>query len=425
MRNTLKGFDLTSPGWTLDTLKEETNRVFDVCEGCRRCFNLCPSFETLLNRTDDKDGDVTKLVPTDIADVVNQCFYCKMCWNHCPYTPPHKYEIDFPRLMAAWKTQPEIRKDQGFLIRLRDRMLVDTDLIGRIGTTFPGLSNWAIQTSWIRSLLHTMFGIHKDRKLLPFASSTLESWVSKTQKTQPKQPSAGKVALFGTCVSNYQSREIGEATVKVLKKNGVEIVYPEQQCCGMPYFDIGDLESMKKKAEANVASFLPWVERGYAIVAPLPSCSLMLKREYPYLFPSNDTHSIAEHTYDVCEYLMMLHRDGKLSLDFHKQPGKIAYQIPCHLRDQNIGFKSRDVMKLAGARVSTIERCSGHDGSWGVKSEYFDMSMKMASKLGKEIQGTEPDLIASDCPLSALQITQDTGKPVVHPIQVIERAYGL
>ncbi len=122
---------------------------------------------------------------------------------------------------------------------------------------------------------------------------------------------------------------------------------------------------------------------------------------------------------------MMLHRDGRLSTDFREKPGTIAYQIPCHLRDQNIGFKSRDLMKLTGARVSVIERCSGHDGSWGVKSEYFDMSMTMASRLGKEIQETEPDLIASDCPLSALQITQDTGKSVVHPIQVIEKAYGL
>ena len=420
----MKDFDLTTPGWTPDVLKEETLRVFDVCEGCRRCFNLCPSFETLLTHTDDHDGDVTKLTPTDFANVVNQCFYCKMCWNHCPYTPPHKYEIDFPRLMAAWKTQPEIRKGQGLLIRLRDRLLVNTDLIGWLGTVFPCLLNWVTRTPWMRSVLHRVFGIHKDRVLLPFISPTLKNWFARTYVVDTVSTNR-KVALFGTCVSNYQSREIGEATVKVLKKNGVEIVYPEQQCCGMPYFDLGDLKSIKKKADANMASFLPWIEKGHSIVAPVPSCSLMLKREYPYLFPSDNTTKLAEHTYDVCEYLMMLHRGGNLSTDFREKPGKITYQIPCHLRDQNIGFKSRDLMKLTGAHVSIIERCSGHDGSWGVKSEYFDMSMKMASKLGKELKDTEPDLIASDCPLSALQITQDMGKPVIHPIQVIARAYGL
>ena len=173
------------------------------------------------------------------------------------------------------------------------------------------------------------------------------------------------------------------------------------------------MAALTEKAEAIIAAFLPWIEKGYSIVAPVPTCSLTFKREYPYLLKSDAANTIADHTYDICEYLMMLHRDGRLSTDFHETTRTIAYQIPCHLRDQNIGFKSRDLMKLTGARVSVIERCSGHDGSWGIKSEYFDMSMNMASRLGKKIQETEPDLIASDCPLSALQITQDTGKPVV------------
>ncbi|HIB54491.1 MAG TPA: Fe-S oxidoreductase [Nitrospirales bacterium] len=422
----MKGFDLTTPGWTPEALKEETLRVFDVCEGCRRCFNLCPSFETLLNRTDDQDGDVTKLAQRDFADVVNQCFYCKMCWNNCPYTPPHQYEIDFPRLMAAWKTLPEIRKDQGLLTRFRDLVLVETDLIGKLGTRFPGLSNWAMRSGPIRAVLHRLFGIHQDRNLLPFQSPRFDTWFKHTQTASSSPPQTnGKVALFGTCIVNYQTRDIGEATAKVLKKNGVEVVYPEQQCCGMPYIDTGDIAALTKKAEANIAAFLPWIDKGYSIVAPVPTCSLMLKREYPYLLKSDAARTIAEHTYDICEYLMLLHRDGRLSTDFREKPGTIAYQIPCHLRDQNIGFKSRDLMKLTGARVSVIERCSGHDGSWGVKSEYFDMSMNMASRLGTELQEVEPDLIASDCPLSALQITQETGKPVVHPIQVIEKAYEL
>ena len=193
----------------------------------------------------------------------------------------------------------------------------------------------------------------------------------------------------------------------------------------MPYIDTGDIASIIKHAEANITAFLPWVDKGYAIVAPVPTCSLMLKREYPYLLKSEAAHRVATHTYDICEYLMMLHGDGRLSTDFREMPGTIAYQIPCHLRDQNIGFKSRDLMRLTGARVSVIERCSGHDGSWSAKREYFDMSMTMASRLGQEIHAVQPDIIASDCPLSAVQIAQETGTPVAHPIQIIEKAYGL
>ncbi len=420
----MKGFDLTSPNWNKNTLTEETTRVFDVCEGCRRCFNLCPSFGTLFDITDQQDGDVTKLSIEKFSDVVNQCFYCKMCWNHCPYTPPHKYEIDFPHLMAAWKTQPEVRKNQGFFLRLRDRILVNTDLIGRLGTSFPRLSNFIRQTKWVRYILHKALGIHKDRILLPFTTETLQSWFIKS-KNSSQVSGNNKIALFGTCVSNYQSREIGESSIRVLQKNGVEVAYPEQQCCGMPYFDTGDLQTMKEKANANITTLRPWIEDGYVIVVPTPSCSLMLKREYPYLFPSDPATVLANNTYDICEYLMILHRKGELLTDFVKHSKNIAYQIPCHLRDQNIGFKSRDLMSLTGAKVSTIERCSGHDGSWGVKSEYFDMSMKMASRLGKDIEDSAPDVIASDCPLSALQITQSTGKQVLHPIQIIEKAYGL
>jgi Fe-S oxidoreductase len=219
--------------------------------------------------------------------------------------------------------------------------------------------------------------------------------------------------------------------VQVLEKNGIEVVLPEQRCCGMPAFDLGDADAMITAAKANTSALRPWLEAGYDVVAPVPSCSLMLKREYPYLVPGEEVVRLSQRTFDICEYLLRLKRAGTLAMDFMKKPGRVAYQIPCHLRDQNIGFKSKELMELAGAQVDVVERCSGHDGTWGAKREFFGLSMKIAGKVMREIENHPADLVASDCPLAALQLDQagaarhTGGRPTLHPIQIVRDAYGL
>src|SRR5207302_1420726 len=446
----MKGIDLTAPMLERPAVVQETLRIFEVCDGCRRCFNLCPSFNTLFERIDAGDSDLSKLAPRDFEQVADECYYCKLCYNHCPYTPPHQYEIDFPRLMVGWK---KLQAQEG-KARWRDRLLVRTDWIGTLGTLLAPLANWANAQAWFRGILHRIAGIHRDRQLVRFQEETFPHWLQRTRDDRRRglyvgkqaevgaggarvpvapsnatgdgSPPVAKVVLFSTCLVDYHSVEVGQATVAVLEKNGVEVVRPEQQCCGMPLFDTGDIPGILKKAQANVATLKPWVDGGYDIIAPVPSCSLMLKREYPHLLPTEDAKLVASHTFDVCEYLMKLKKQGKLDTNFPNRPGKIAYQIPCHLRDQNIGFKSKELMELTGASVEVIERCSGHDGTWGVKVEFFDLSMKIAAKAVREVEAVQADLVVSDCPLSGVQLTQaGGGKPTLHPIEVVKQAYGL
>ena len=247
---------------------------------------------------------------------------------------------------------------------------------------------------------------------MPFEKKSFLQWWSQHQPLDPQKtdnPDHPKVALFPSCMVNHQATDIGKATVQVLEKNGVEVVVPGgQQCCGMPLFDLGDTQGMIHAAEANLKVLQPYINAGFDVVVPAASCSLMIKREYPYLQPTDPMKQLAERTFDVCEYVMKLKRAGKLSLDFSQNPGSISYQIPCHLRDQNIGFKSKDAMELTGAKVDLIEKCSGHDGTWGAKVEFFDMSMKIAKKAVRQIDETAK-VVASDCPLSALQIDQARG----------------
>jgi glycerol-3-phosphate dehydrogenase subunit C len=419
-------FDLITPGWTRSQLETETRRIFDICDGCRRCFNLCPSFNTLIDRIDEYESDLTKFTAQDFTKVEQECYYCKLCFNHCPYSPPHQYDLDFPRLMAAWKKQ---RTAEGGAT-WRDKLLIQTDAIGKLGSLTAPLANWALRTPWLRSLVDRMIGVHKNRQILPFQSRTFTQWWDQRKTASVSSGGNGKVAFFPGCLVTYQVTDIGKAAVQILENNGIEVVVPQgQQCCGMPRFDLGDTDGMAKIAESQYRLFVPYIEQGYDIVIPAPSCSLMFKREYPYLKPTSEMKHLSERTFDLCEYLMGLKRENKLSLDFPANPGRVAYQIPCHLRDQNIGFKSKELMELTGATVHLIEKCSGHDGAWSAKTEFFDLSMKIAKKAVREMEGESFDVVASDCPLSALQLDQAlqtaSAQTTLHPIQVVRNAYGL
>ena len=408
-------------------LQNNTQRIYEVCDGCRRCFNLCPSFTTLLNGIDRYEGDVAKLTLTDHHQIVDECYYCKLCYNHCPYTPPHQYALDFPRLMIAWKKHLAVTRG----VSWRDRWLIKTDMIGSLGSRFASVANWVMGLRFLRGLMESWVGVHQDRQVLRFTPETFLQWWGRRGKSQVAASAPKKVALFGSCMVNYQATDVGKATIQVLEKNGVHVVVPAQSCCGMPSFDIGDTAAIQLAASANVASFLPWVEQGYDIVVPVPSCSLMWKREYPEIIGGDEVRRVAERTYDISEYLMKLKREGVLATDFQQKPGRIAYQVPCHLRDQNIGFKSKELMECAGAQVEVIEKCSGHDGAWSAKTEFFPLSMLIAKKAVRAIEQAPADLVASDCPLAGLQLDQAGamahvgGRPSQHPIQIVRDAYGL
>lgn len=417
-------FELDSKSfWDQSQVEAELKRVFDICNGCRRCYNLCPSFSDLFSRLDKEsvDGDAGKLSSGDLRSVTDLCYQCKLCFNHCPYTPPHRWDVDFPRLMFRSKAVQVKQDGQS----LQDRFLGQTDLIGRLGTFFAPLVNWANRNPFNRWLMEKILGIHRERILPSYAPETFRRWFEK-RATKTLSEDGKKVALFYTCSVNFNEPEIGKAAVRVLEKNGIRVVCPEQRCCGMPFLDGGDVEATKNNARANTDSLHTLVKQGYDVVVPGPTCSYMLKREYPMLLKGDAVQQVAARTFDICEYLMSLHSGGKLKTDFVRPVGRVAYQIPCHLRAQNIGYKSRDLMELIpGTKVHLIEKCSAIDGTWGLKQQYFDLSLRVAEPLLREIRESHPDLTVSDCPLAGLQIKQGIGKNALHPIQVLQMAYGL
>jgi glycerol-3-phosphate dehydrogenase subunit C len=445
----MSAFDIRAPEfWSRPALDGELRRVFDVCNGCRRCLPLCPSFKDLMTSLDrdDVDCEVDRLPAGDVQRVVDLCYQCKLCYNHCPYTPPHRWMIDFPRLML--RARAVVVKEHGGVSR-QDRVLGNTELVGRLGIATAPLSNWANENRAHRSFMQAALGIHKDRNLPRFARQTFSKWFGSQwfgrqwfgsqwfgRQRLCRRPSgraadagaepAARVAFFATCTVEYNEPAIGRAAVAVLRKNRVDVTLPVQRCCGMPYLDGGAVDEARRLIDDNVKSLAAAVREGREIVVPGPTCSYMMKQEWPWLAEDREAaRLVADRTRDLFEFLARLHADGRLDLGFAARPGRIAYQLPCHLRAQNLGTKTADVLRLAGAQVDVIERCSAVDGTWGFKREYYELSLKVAEPLFRDIREAQPDQIATDCPLAALQIVQGTGRPARHPIQVLADAYGL
>jgi glycerol-3-phosphate dehydrogenase subunit C len=236
-----------------------------------------------------------------------------------------------------------------------------------------------------------------------------------------------KVALFYSCSVNYNEPAVGRDTVAVLEKNQCAVQCPEQVCCGMPYLDGGDLEAATRNAKKNVEALLPAVEQGATVVVPQPTCSYVLKREYPVLVPGPAAEKVAAATQDACEYLVHRQREGSFDRTFPGPgPGRVAYQMPCHLRAQNMGYKTRDVLELIpGTSVSVVEKCTAMDGTWAMKKEFYPISLGFARKAVAEMETAEPQTYVTDCSLSALQIEEVRGQKPRHPLTVLREAYGL
>jgi glycerol-3-phosphate dehydrogenase subunit C len=442
-------------------LDRELERVFDICHGCRRCFSLCNAFPTLFDAVDaTESGEVAALDRKVFWEVVDHCYLCDMCFmTKCPYVPPHPWNVDFPHLMLRAKAVRVRREGLGW----RERVLAATDAVG----AFAGIPvvveavNAFNASGTGRMFLEKVLGVARSAPLPTFHARTARQRLAGigtvrdaaaadaamgqgpgADAAAPAEASAagaalqartvtsGKVALFTTCYGNRNQPELAEDLVAVLEHNGIEVsLLSAERCCGMPRLELGDLEAVARLKERNVPSLLAAVDAGYDVLAPIPSCVLMFKQELPLMFPEDDAvQRVAARVFDPFEYLMLRHAAGRLRTDFKVPLGKVSYHVPCHLRVQNIGLKTRDLLRLIpGTSIDTIERCSGHNGTYGVKTRFRAASMRIGRPVVQRVAGAGAEHYASDCPMAAEQIESglEQPKPPEHPLRLLRIAYGL
>jgi Fe-S oxidoreductase len=420
--------------WDPAKVEAELERVFGICHGCRRCVNLCTAFPTLFDLVDASSTlEVDGVAKADFPKVVDQCYLCDLCFmTKCPYVPPHPWNVDFPHLMLRAKA---LKFRQG--VTLRDRLLSSTDAMGKLAA-IPVVAqtvNAINKNQLARSALQGVLGIHKDRELPPYASRRFRGSSKKSSSfpVRDGKNTPGKAAIFSTCYTNYNEPGMGHDLLAILEHNEIPYVLAEKEaCCGMPKLELGDLEGVARLKDFNIPVLARLAHEGYAILTPVPSCTLMFKQELPLMFPGDaDVVAVRDALFDPFEYLVSRKKEGLLKSDFKHPLGKISYHIPCHSRVQNMGQKTREMLEsIPGTEVTTVERCAGHDGTWGVKAEFFDNSMKIGRPVFRQMAAGEPATIASDCPIAARHIMQGMGDGAkhvekAHPLALVRKAYGI
>ncbi len=417
-------------------LFKEMERVFEICHGCRRCISLCGSFPTLFDLVDEsKTMEVDGVAKADYWKVVDQCYLCDVCYmTKCPYVPPHPWNVDFPHLMLRAKAH-KFRKGP---VRARDRMLTSTDTVGKLATipVVVHAVNKANRMPVVRKMMERTLGVAADAWLPTYAAKPFQK-SARPSLQWPVRDGArtpGKVAVFSTCYVNYNEPGIGHDLLKLL--DHIEVPYVTidgEACCGMPKLELGDLEGVEKLKDVNIPLLMPLAREGWAIVSPVPSCTLMFKQELPLIFPEDaDVKAVGDAMFDPFEYFVLRDKDGLLQREFKNPLGKVSYHIPCHSRVQNVGQKTREALEwVPGTTVNTVERCAGHDGTFGVKREFYADSMKIGKPVFQRMAEPSPEYISSDCPIAGRRIAQgitQSGAPEprkAHPLTLLRIAFGI
>ncbi len=414
-------------------VRGEMTRVYDVCHGCRLCVDFCTSFPSLFEMIDRHDDqEAGRLTPAQQDRVVDECFQCKLCHVNCPYTPGrHEFAIDFPRLMLRADAMRRDAHQVGARVRATTTVMARTDAIGKVASRFAPVANrvaGAPPGSLVRKLVGAVTGVSAVRLLPPYARQRFSTWFAKRPKVRVTN-GQGRVAVFPTCLIEYQNPAVGHDLVKVYERNGIECaVAGGVGCCGAPWLHSGNVEKFARIARKNVPALVEAVRGGRDIVVAQPTCGYILKQDYASYAPGPDAELVAANTYDACEYLMKVHKGEQTALDteFSGQvPATITYHTPCHLKAQDAGLKSRDLLKLTGARIRLAQRCSGMDGMWGLRAANEEISIAVGRRLGDEIRRAGSEVVVGDCHLANAAIAEQTGAVARHPLQVLARAYGI
>ena len=417
-----------------EKLLEEMERIFEICHGCRRCVSLCDAYPTLFDLVDESETfEIDGVAKEDYWKVVDQCFMCDLCYQtKCPYVPPHEWNLDFPHVMLRAKAV-QFKKGER---KLSHKLLSNTKIQGKIATipVVSDLINASNRNSGVRKVLEKTLDLDHRAHLPEFHSDTLR------RRDKGRQPAAvevqiagltrGKAALFTTCYCNVNTPDIGQDLIRVFEHNNIPVrLTNKEECCGMPKLEQGDLETVDKYRKTNIPELISLIDEGWDIVAAIPSCVLMFKQELPLMYPDDpDVQKVKQHIFDPFEYLVHRHKAGLLNTEFKQSLGTVAWHVPCHQRVQKIGPKTKDVLALVpGTDIQVIERCSGHDGTYGVRAGTYEKSQKIARPVINRVKKMDADYLVSDCPMAATQIAD--GLELKHgetsPLTLLRKAYGL
>jgi glycerol-3-phosphate dehydrogenase subunit C len=393
-------------------LKTDTKK----CYYCGICEPLCPAFTPLfklLSREYEENG--APATREEFGAIADLCYYCKLCLPACGIG------VNFPRLVLDYKIARVKERGQTF----QNTLLMNQELIGKLCSPIAPIANWALSNGLNRRVMEVVVGIDHRRTMPKIASEPFSRWF---QNHKPKPGTSGrKVAIFSGCFTDYYDPAVGVAAVKVLERNGVEMIYPQQRCCGIPMLSEGSLDKALENFKANTSVFAPLVKEGYTIVALDGPCAMTFRQEVPQFLGTEDARNVGFRVRDINQYLIEMHKRGELDTNFNPVEGTIAYHASCAAKLQRIETAGFDLLKLIpGLKVERVDKgCCGFDGTFGFKKQTFDIANQVGAELFAWVKSTHAQEAITDCPLCEVQIADGAHVRTAHPVQVIARAYGL
>jgi glycerol-3-phosphate dehydrogenase subunit C len=400
---------------------------------------------------------VTELV----RDSLDHCVKCTICETFCPFSqatplfPGPKYVGPQAERYRAGGASPDISVDycsgcgictqvcpQGVKIAeinsrararlweergipLRNQLIARPSVLGRLGTPVAPLANWTLRNRLLRRVGERALGIHRDAPLPRFAGRTFQRWARKHVSPAAERT----VVYFHACGTNYYEPAVGRMTVEVLEHNGFHVVVPPQDCCGLPLQSNGNFPAARAYVRRLAAHLAPYAREGCAIVSNSTSCGLMLKREALEILDveDEDLRAVSGATFDLCEFLLLLHERGELRTDFRPLALTVPYHAPCQQQGHGIGKPALDLLALI-PELRAIELdtyCCGVAGTYGLKREKYEISMAVGERLFRQVRETDADVAVCDSETCRWQIEHGSHVHAVHPIELLHRAYGL
>ncbi len=432
-----------------EALDHEMTRQFDVCHGCRRCFNLCGSFPKLFDLVDNSPtGELDSVSTDEYGAVVDDCTLCDMCFlTKCPYVPPHEFNIDFPHLMLRYKAYQFAEKEVSFVKKQLAEVDRNAAVLGAVAPLVNALND---VESIARPLLQKVTSIDVKASIPKFSDKTLIRQIKdKPLQINPLGMAKGeKIVLYATCYGNYNETQIGLLAAKILAYFGVDVDVQYPGCCGMPQLELGNIPRVADGGVRIAEFFAPFIKDGRTIVSLIPSCSLMMKSEWPLMHPQNQAiQHLKINTKDISEYIVSLVNRFGVPGDLLPLGNDVTLHLACHARAQNIGAKAAEMLRLIpDTKVNVVERCSGHGGTWGMMVDNFDLALTVGKPVVRQVISNNHTIFASECPLAAEHIKQgierqqkmtvqlaepsaEVTAPIVfqkmHPIEIFARALGI
>ncbi|TMD65113.1 MAG: anaerobic glycerol-3-phosphate dehydrogenase subunit C [Chloroflexi bacterium] len=398
-----------------DTVEEAA--PVEACTKCTACNTVCPvARSTEIFRGPKFLGPESERYRSQpeaaVTAGLDLCSGCKLCEVTCPS------QVTIQEYIRRAQNKGAQEKGR----TLRDWVLGHTRLLSRFGSMTAPLANFGNRNPAVRWLMERVLGIHRERPLPRYQWLTFERWF----KRHPHPANARRtVAYFYGCWVNYNERRLGEQVVAILERNGIDVIVPKQQCCGIPAVVNANMDLARTYGVENVRR-LSGLPADVDIIASSTSCGLMLKHDYSHLLDIPGAEQVGARVYDICEYLWMLHEAGELNRDFQPVKTRLLYHAPCHLKSHGIGYPAMRLLRLIpGVELEEVdEGCCGISGTFGVKVEKYDLSMKIGSRLFAAVKAAGSDAVLADCETCRMQVEHGTGSHSAHPIDILARAYG-